>query len=416
MAGCYDCYCINNNMDKNLKVALQPKVALAHDYLREYGGAERVLETIHEMFPEAPVYTAYYNPESLGVNAKRFASWNIKTSWMQKVPFANKLISPFRIFAPFMFETFDFSEYDLVISSSSAVYFAKAVLTKPHTLHLSYIHTPPRFLYGYTTSFNYKKNLITHILGEILNHILRIYDFTVSQRPDILMANSKNVQSRIKKFYRRDSVVIYPPVDLKEFEGVILASEARPESKKQDPGSFDSTQGKQARMTDHGYFLSLNRLVRGKGTEIAVEACTKLNLPLKVVGMGPELERLKSIAGKSVEFLGNVDDEERVKIYAGAKALIVASEDEDFGITPVEAQASGIPVIALKAGGFLETVVQGKTGEFFDKPDAESLMKVLENFDPKKYDPEVCKKQAEKFSEKRFKKELLELISKNIKQ
>ncbi|MDO8570367.1 MAG: glycosyltransferase [Candidatus Daviesbacteria bacterium] len=388
------------------------KVALAHDYLREYGGAERVLETIHEMFPDAPVYTAYYNPESLGVNAKRFASWNIKTSWMQKVPFANKLISPFRIFAPFMFETFDFSEYDLVISSSSAVYFAKAVLTKPHTLHLSYIHTPPRFLYGYTTSFNYKKNPITHILGEIVNHILRIYDFNVSQRPDILMANSKNVQARIKKFYRRDSVIIYPPVNLKEF---VIPAKAGIYGSLVKPGMTNS------RMTDKEYFLSLNRLVRGKGTEIAVEACTKLNLPLKVVGMGPELVPLRSVAQnyvgcKNIEFLGNVSDEERVKLYAGAKALIVASEDEDFGITPVEAQAAGTPVIALKAGGFLETVVAGKTGEFFSEPNAENLMEVLKDFDPQKYNPEDCRKQAEKFSEERFKKELLDLIEKNIKK
>ncbi len=411
-----------NDMNKDLKVAL------AHDYLREYGGAERVLETIHEMFPEAPVYTAYFNPDSLGVNAFRFKDWNIKTSWMQKVPFANKLISPFRIFAPLMFETFDFSDYDLVISSSSAVYFAKAVLTKPHTLHLSYIHTPPRFLYGYTTSFNYKKNPLTHILGEIVNHILRIYAFTVSQRPDILMANSKNVQARIKKFYRRDSVIIYPPVDLKEFESVILASEARPESKKQDPGQarLAEATAKRARMTGKDYFLSLNRLVRGKGTEITVEACTKLNLPLKVVGMGPELERLKSLAGKSIEFLGNVSDSERVKLYAGAKALIVASEDEDFGITPVEAQATGTPVIALKAGGFLETVVAGKTGEFFPSTRSarsgqvlavvDDLVEILENFDPKKYDPEDCRKQAEKFSEDRFKKELWDLINENLKK
>ncbi|MDO8638878.1 MAG: glycosyltransferase, partial [Candidatus Daviesbacteria bacterium] len=251
-----------------------------------------------------------------------------------------------------------------------------------------------------TTSFNYKKNPITHILGEIANHILRIYDFTVSQRPDILMANSKNVQARIKKFYRRDSVIIYPPVDLEEFKDV--------------------------KKINGGYFLSLNRLVRGKGTEIIVEACTKLNLPLKVVGMGPELERLKSIAGKSVEFLGNVSDEERVKLYAGAKALIVASEDEDFGITPVESQAAGTPVIALKAGGFLETVLQGKTGEFFPSTRSarsgqvlatvDDLIEVLENFDPKKYDPEDCRKQAEKFSEDRFKKELLELIEKNLKK
>ncbi len=365
------------------------KVALVHDYLREYGGAERVLGDLHEIFPEAPVYTAYFNPEAMGKHGEKFKDWDIRTSWMQSVPFANKLISPFRIFAPLMFESFDFSEYDLVISSSSAVYFAKSVITKPETLHISYIHTPPRFLYGYTTSFNYKKHFITRIGGEIINHFLRIYDFEVSQRPDVLIGNSKNVQARIKKFYRRDSVVIYPPINLKEFKG--------------------------AQGVKGEYFLALNRLVRGKGTEITVEACTKLGVPLKVAGSGPELERLKTLVGKSVEFLGNVSDQERVKLLAGAKALIVASEDEDFGITPVEAQAAGTPVIALRAGGYQETVVEGKTGEFFSEPIPESLMEVIEKFDTKKYKMEDLKKNAEKFSKERFKKEILELIEKNQK-
>ncbi len=360
------------------------KVALVHDYLREYGGAERVLEEMHNIFPEAPLYTAYFNPQAMGRHGEKFKDWDIRTSWMQRIPFANKLISPFRIFAPLMFEGFDLSEYDLVISSSSAVYFAKSVITKPGTLYLSYIHTPPRFLYGYATSFNYKKNLITRIGGELINHFLRLYDFEVSQRPDVLIANSKNVQARIKKFYRRDSVVIYPPVDLSEFKGG------------QDPKG--------------DYFLSLNRLVRGKGTEITIEACTKLNLPLKVAGSGPELERLKSIAGKSVEFLGNVSDQDRVELLSKAEALIVASEDEDFGITPVESQAAGTPVIAIKAGGYKETVLEGKTGEFFDQASIESLLKVLETFDPTKYKAEDCKKQAEKFSKERFKKEIMGLV------
>src|SRR3989344_304472 len=192
------------------------KVALAHDYLREYGGAERVLEALHEIFPSAPLYTAYYNPKGLGENGKRFNSWDIRTSWFQHFPFANKLLSPFRIFGPLMFESFNLSEFDLVISSSSATHLAKSVITKPETLHISYIHTPPRFLYGYTTSFNYKKHWWTYIGGEIINHFMRIYDFEVSQRPDILVANSKNIAARIQKFYRRDSVVIYPPVDLSE--------------------------------------------------------------------------------------------------------------------------------------------------------------------------------------------------------
>src|SRR3989339_49009 len=194
------------------------KVALVHDYLREYGGAERVLEVLHEIWPDAPIFTAYLNLDAMGENGKRFASWDIRPSWFQKFPFANKLLSPFRIFGPMGFESFDLSEYDLVISSSSATHLAKAVITKPETLHLSYIHTPPRFLYGYVTSFNYKKNPITRVLGEIANHFLRIYDYEVSQRPDILVANSENVKKRIKKFYRRDAVVIYPPVETDRFK------------------------------------------------------------------------------------------------------------------------------------------------------------------------------------------------------
>ena len=372
------------------------RVALVHDYLREYGGAERVLEVLHEIFPEAPIYVAYYNKNALGSKGEIFRSWDIRTSWIQYLPFANRLISPLRIIAPKIFESFDLSEYDLVISSSSAVYFAKSVITKPQTLHISYIHTPPRFLYGYKTSYNYKKHFITRIVGEIINHFLRVIDFEVSQRPDILVANSKNIQDRIKKFYRRDSVIIYPPVDLKEFK------------------------------VKKKYFLALNRLIRGKGTEVIVAACTELGLPLKVVGSGPELVRLQAIAGKTVEFLGWVSDDERVKLLAEAKALIVASEDEDFGISAVEAQAVCTPVIAARAGGYLETVIEGKTGEFYqpgfsgdykvyiDSVSVKSLTKILENFDSKKYKKEDLRKNAEKFSKERFKKEILALVKANL--
>lgn len=373
-------------------------MALAHDYLREYGGAERVLEALHEIFPEAPVYTAYVNLEAMGENGKRFKDWKIIPSWFQKFPFANQLLSPFRIFGPMMFESFDLSEYDLVISSSSATHLAKAVITKPETLHLSYIHTPPRFLYGYVTSFNYKKRWWTRIGGEIINHLMRIYDFEVSQRPDILIANSKNIQNRIKKFYRRDSGVIYPSVDLSEFKG----------SRPQATGS-------------RKYFLVLSRLVRGKGVEVVVEACGKLGLPLKVAGSGPELENLKKLAThyklQPTTFLGWVSDEERVKLLQNAKALIVASEDEDFGITSIEAQAAGTPVIAPKAGGFLESVVDGKTGILYGGPgqvDADNLVRVLGEFREEQFKAEDLRKNAEKFSKERFKKEILELIDKNL--
>ncbi len=369
------------------------KVALAHDYLREYGGAERVLEALHEIFPDAPVYTAYVNLEAMWENGSRFKDWDIRPSVFQKFPFANKFLSPFRIFACLMFESFDLSGFDLVISSSSAIYMAKSVITKPETLHISYIHTPPRYLYGYTTSFNYKKNPITKVLGELVNHIIRIYDFEVSQRPDILIANSKNVQGRIKKFYRRDSVVIYPPVDLAEF---------KLQKKKQD------------------YFLVLSRLVRGKGVEVVVEACGKLGLSLKVAGSGPEMGSLKKLASNfqhptsNIQFLGWVSDADRVKLLQNAKALIVASEDEDFGITSVEAQAGGTPVIAPASGGFLETVIGGKTGLLYGGPGqvtVEALVEALQKFNSADFNPETLRKNAEKFSKERFKREILRLTN-----
>lgn len=373
------------------------KVALVHDYLKEYGGAERVLEALHEIFPKAPLYTAYVNLGNLGEIGQRFKDWKIIPSWFQKFPLANKLLSPFRLFACLMFESFDLSEYDVVISSCST-YFAKAVITKPEALHISYIHTPPRYLYGYTTSFNYKKHLITQVLGELVNHFLRLYDFETSQRPDILVANSKNIQDRIKKFYRRDSVVIYPPVEISSKYKVV------------------SSKGKK------DYFLVLSRLVRGKGVEVVVEACGKLGLPLKVAGLGPELEKLKKIATNyqllTTNFLGWVSDEERVKLLENAKALIVASEDEDFGITSIEAQAAGTPVIAPASGGFLETVTGGKTGLLYGGPgirDAESLIGALQKFDSLEFDPEDCRKNAERFSKERFKKEILELVEENLK-
>ncbi len=368
------------------------KVAIVHDYLKEFGGAERVVLALHDIFPEAPIYTAYYDPKGLGQFNKLFKGIDIRTSWFQHFPFAGKIVSPFRLFAPQMFESFDLSDYDVVISSS-AIYFAKAVITKPETLHLGYIHTPPKYLYGYATSFNYKKHWWTRLGAAFINHFLLLYDFETSQRPDILIANSQCVASRIEKFYRRKPIVIYPPVDVKEFK--IQNSEFKRDSKK--------------------YYLSLNRLWKGKGTDLVVKACSELGVPLKVAGTGPELENLKKIASSDIEFLGSVSDEERVALLRGAKALIVAVEDEDFGINAVESMAAGTPVIALKRGGYLETVVEGKTGEFFDEMTPASLIPVLQNFDPSKYKADDCLKQAEKFSTEKFKEYILKSIKDNFK-
>lgn len=376
------------------------RVVLVHDYLKEYGGAERVVEALHEIWPDAPLFTAYYDPKALGIHAKNFSDWNIKTSWLQNLPGAGKLISPLRFLAPGIFENFDLSEYDLVISSCNT-YFSKAVKTKPGTLHLSYIHTPPRYLYGYTTSFNYKKHWWTRIAAEIINHFLRLTDFETSQIPDILIANSENVRKRIQKFYRRDSIIVYPPVDIE-----ILSKVKKLKGK---------------------YFLTLNRLTRGKGTEVAIEACTKLILPLKVASTGAEIGRLKKIAGDSVKFVGEITEEEKAELFSQALALIACSEDEDFGITVVEAQAAGVPVIAAKAGGHLETIIEEKTGEFYlpgnlqnsknyvDPVSVENLMDVLKNFNPNKYKEEDLRKNAQKFSKENFKKNIIELIAKNKK-
>jgi glycosyltransferase involved in cell wall biosynthesis len=365
------------------------KVALVHDYLREYGGAERVVEALHEIFPEAPVHVAYKNLNGLGSHKDRVKKWNIKSSWIQYLPFANPLLSYLKIIAPTVFENMDLSDYDLVISSCNT-YFSKAVKVGKNTLHISYIHTPPRYLYGFTTTISYKNPLLKS-LAEIGHHYLRVKDYEVSQRPDVLVANSKIVQERIKKFYRRDSQVIYPPINIDKFKEARTVGEG-------------------------GYFLSVSRLVKGKGVELVVKACSELNLPLKVVGGGPQLEALKKIAGRTVEFLGPVSDSHLPGIYASAGALILAAADEDFGITPVEAMASGTPVLALRSGGYLETVVPGKTGEFFDEPTAESLKEALKKLDYSKYKYDDLVKQAEKFSEENFKKQIIKLIDENYKK
>ena len=373
------------------------KVALVHDFLVEYGGGERVLEALHEIFPYAPIYTPYFRLSGFGPHQSRIKQWNIKTSWMQILP--KVFLSPCRIFAAKIFEGFDLSDYDLIISSCNT-YFAKAVKVKPTALHISYIHTPPRYLYGYTTSFNYKKNPLTRVSGELANHYLRILDFKTSQRPNILIANSKEVQARIQKFYRRDSVVIYPPVS------TVIPSEATPKA------------------GDKKYFLSVGRLVRGKGIDVIVKAFTKLNLPLKVVGSGPEIKSLKfkvqSAKLKNIEFLGQVADDQLAGLYANAKATIMASEDEDFGIVPVESQALGTPVIAPRAGGFLETMIDGKTGMLYGGPgmvSAESLIEAIQRFNSSNnFKAEDCIKNAEKFSKEQFKKEILQLIDKHFKK
>jgi glycosyltransferase involved in cell wall biosynthesis len=374
------------------------KVALVHDYIKEYGGAERVLEALHELYPDAPVYTSVYLPEFLGPHKLRFATWDIRTTWLQKFPFKSKLISPFRLLAPFAFSSLDLSNYDVVIVSATGAYESNMIGIKNHEaskdknhkpVQICYCHTPPRYLYGYATAREWKKNRLLLVLGELANHVLRIVDFKASQHVNHFIANSEEVVGRIKKFYRRDSTVIYPPVDINS------------EFKVQNSESKEKT-----------YFLAGGRLARPKNIALIVEAFTKLNWSLKVFGKdfaGHEQE-LKKMAGKNIEFVGEVTDAEKLQLMANAKAFVFASKDEDFGITPVEAMSVGTPVIAYYSGGVKESVVQDKTGVFFDTLAVGSMVLALNSFATLKIKPEDCIKQAQKFSKERFKKEIEKFV------
>ncbi len=359
------------------------RVALVHDYLREYGGAERVLETLHTMFPEAPLYTAFVDRAALGKHWQRFADWKIHQSVAAKIPGIHRLFSPLRVLSAYFFEGFDLSEYDVVISSTN-MYMAKAVLTGPETKHICYIHTPPRSLYGYTTGSNWKKNPLIRILGELINVRMRQVDYATAARPDILVANSREVQQRIQKWYRRDSIVINPPVAL--LDKSIVAH------------------------TQRTYYLYVNRLAYAKHPDLAVAACTKLSLPLKVVGVGPMEAAMRQVAGPTIEFLGAVDDERLASLYAGAIALVYPVEDEDFGMVPVEAQGFGTPVIAHRSGGPLETIKEGETGIFFDELSLDSLCAALKQFQSLSFDHARIHTHAQQYSPAHFMQQMKALI------
>ncbi|MBI2443614.1 MAG: glycosyltransferase [Candidatus Levybacteria bacterium] len=395
------------------------KVALVHDYLKEYGGAERVLEALHELYPKAPVFTTVYLPSYLGPHRERFRDWNIRTSWLQYIPFKQKLISPLRLLTPWVFKQFDFSDYDVVIVSATGAYFPNTIPTTPHpgplpqgergkrkVVHICYCHTPPRYLYGFATAREWKKNIFFRILGAVANHILRLVDFEASKNVDYYIANSEEVAGRIRKFYRRDSTVIYPPVDI-----------ASPMSSSRKRGSeiLDQVEN-----DEKGYFLAGGRLARPKHIDLIVRACLpdeasaksgREPIRLKVfgksfAGYGDELKSQIANRKSQIEFLGEVTDEEKWELMSGAKAYINASEDEDFGILPVEAMAAGTPVIAYRSGGVKETVVDGETGLFFDELTEESLKNAMKKLEKMEFNAKSCWKRAELFSKEQFMKQI----------
>ncbi len=360
------------------------RIALVHDYLREYGGAERVLECMREIWPGAPVYTSFVDWDGLGIHADRFRSWDIRTSWIQQNIIVRKLHSPLRFLARYVWESFDFSSFDVILSSSG--WFICRGIRKRNALHISYIHHPPRNLYGYATGSSFQRHAIVRWYAFFVNFFLRQYDYETAQRVDYLIANSQETVRRIKKFYRRDSMVIYPPIHI-------------------SPHSHRVT------WQDREYYLCVGRLAYAKRVDIVIQACNNLSLPLKIVGTGKEEAPLRRIAGSTIAFLGSVPDDMLPEIYARAKALIFCAIDEDFGMVPVEAMAHGVPVIAFASGGVKETVIDGVTGLLVPDLSVDAFVQAIQKFERMSVDWEnACRKRAKEFSKERFKNELSSFV------
>lgn len=351
------------------------KVALVHDHLTQYGGAERVLEALQAIWPDAPTYTLHYDPAAMG---STFAHKLIRTSFLDRLPSVKRAFRWFLPLMPLATESYDLSDFDLVISNSSA--FSKGVITSPHTLHICYCHTPTRYLWSdsesYVNELHAPKFVKTML--PLLLHRLRSWDQLAANRVDHFVSNSHTVKRRIKKYYRRDSQVIYPPVDVDKF-----AVSAEPKT----------------------YYLAGGRLVAYKRVDLVVETFTKLGKPLKVFGIGPELEELKRRAGKNIDFVGRVSDDERARLFANAIAFI-NPQDEDFGITPVESMAAGRPVIAYRRGGALETVIDGVTGIFFAEQTVLALSEAIQRLEVSHFDPQKIRLHAEQFATPVFRKQL----------
>lgn len=320
------------------------RVALVHDDLVQWGGAERVLKGLCEIYPNAPIFTSVYDNTNNSL-LRNFGTRKIITSFLQKIPGWKSLYKTLLPFYPIAFEQFDFTEFDLVISHTTR--FAKSVITKPSTLHICYCHTPPRFLWHFSGGKSYG-------FLELLMTKLRIYDQVSARRVDFFLAGSQNAKKRIEKIYRMDAKIVYPFIDLNRFK---------------DVETFDG-----------GYFVIVGRQSKYKRFDLAKEACKKVGVELRVID-------------------GSFSDEIVVNIMAGCKALIIAAE-EDFGLTALEAQALGKPVIAYKKGGSLETVISGETGVFFESQTIASLTKALTNFP--QFDADKCKENAKRFSKESF--------------
>lgn len=356
------------------------RIALVHDHLVQDGGAEKVLLALQEVFPNAPTFTLLYDPKRVSGD---FASKDIRTSFLQGLPFALKKYQWMLPLMPAATEAHDLSKFDVVISSSSA--FAKGIITRPGAIHICYCHTPTRYLWSDTHSYvqELKAPKLLKLGLPLLLNRLRVWDRLSADRVDRFIANSQTVAGRIRKYYERGSDVIHPPVETEKF------------SVAEGPGK---------------YFLAGGRLVSYKRFDLIIQAFNRTGLPLVIFGDGPLAAEYRRIARPNIRFAGKVDDAAKAELYKGATAFIHPQE-EDFGITALESMASGRPVIAYRKGGALETVVEGVTGEFFDDQEWEELATAVIRFDASKYDPRAIRAHAEAFDVKAFKRRMAAYVA-----
>jgi glycosyltransferase involved in cell wall biosynthesis len=367
-----------------------PRVAIVCDWLTGIGGAERVILELHKLYPEAPIFTSQYNPAKIDW----FADADVRTGWLQKLPASLKKFLP--VLRAWYFSHLDLSDYDLVLSSSGAE--AKGVKTGPNTVHISYCHSPTHYYWirydeylahpGFPRGLNWLARLGLKLLVEPL----RRWDKRAAKRPTLLIANSTHTQAMIKKYYRRDSTVIFPPVDLERF----------------------TTSEHTLHVSDRHGFVAVGRQTPYKRIDLAVAACSDLKLPLVVIGNGPDHQKLVKMAGRSVTFLTKATDEEVISHMRTAEGFLFPTNVEDFGVTAVEALAAGTPVIAYSKGGPQDYIIPGKTGLFFDKQTVASLTEAIQKFDPKKFDSAELEKFAKQFSTSVFKQKMADFIKTSV--
>lgn len=358
------------------------KIAIVHDWLTNMGGAEQVIINFHEIYKDAPIYTTFYTPDNLD---EKLRGLDVRTSFLQrkKPVYNHKKYFPLM---PLAFSKFNMKEYDVILSCSSSC--AKGVKKRKNALHICYINTPMRYAYEFKGEYLNGMNPIKKFLINILLFFMRIWDKHNNKRIDYFIANSNEIKRRVKNTYNREADVIFPPVRCSEFK---------------------------ISKTDGDYYFVISRLVGYKRFDLAVQACSELNKKLIVIGDGPELEKLKSLANDNVTFMGRQPDDVVKKYMSECKALLFPGL-EDFGIVPVEAQACGRPVIAFKKGGALDTVVENETGVFFEEQTVDSLKEAILRFEKMKFDKEKIRKHALKFDEPNFRKQIKEYIDKAVKE